>query len=247
MKNGFCVQKWKDGKTMTGYFLKDKMNGWAKIDNLEVLIKGEFKDGFLNGYGEVLKHEENVLFVGYWIKGVSGGVGYEQGNNYIYFGNFINDKKDGYGKQIWDDKDVYEGEWKDNDFNGYGIYSYHNGKKYVGQFKNSEKNGVGELSFPDGKKYVGYFKNGLHHGFGIYYLKKENVIISFWNEGKRHGLGKYIHNEKIYYQIWEDNKPIEKDMKETVFMDKFDDNIKKYRHMFKLNINEIMKFLDINE
>ena len=247
MKNGFCVQKWKNGKKFTGIFLNNKIKGWAKLNNLEMEICGEFSDDFLNGYGEVINYVENKLYEGYWIQGVLGGVGSEKGENYIYLGNFITNQKEGYGKQIWDDMDMYEGEWKDNDFNGYGIYYYHNGKQYTGEWEKSCKSGFGELSYPEGKKYVGYFKNDSKNGFGIYYIKKGNLTINFWKDGKRHGLGKYFNNNTIYYQLWEDNELIKTNMNESLFMDSFDDDIKKYRNMFELNIDEIIKFLDVNE
>ena len=248
LKNGFFIQKWKNGKKFIGYFLKNKINGWVKFDNLEVEISGEFSNNFLNGYGEVYNIEENKLNIGYYINGILGGIGCEKGSDYIYLGYFIRGEKNGYGKQIWDDMATYEGEWKDDDFNGFGIYYYKNEeKKYIGEWKNSCKNGFGEMTWSDGKKYVGYFVNDKKDGFGIYYLKKDNFIINFWKCGKRHGLGKYIKDKNIKYQFWENDKPIEENIDESNFMNRFNNTIIKYRYMFKWNIKEILKFMDINE
>ena len=196
-KNGFFIQKWVDGKECFVNFIKDKINGWAKLNNLEIKILGEFNNNFLNGYGEVFFTEENRIQKGYWVNGVIGGVGYEKTSNYIYSGSFINGKKNGYGTQIWRDKAKYEGEWKDNQFSGYGIYYFPDGKKYIGEWENSCKNGFGELSLINGRKYVGFYKNDKKEGFGISYLNDNSFTINFWKNGKKHGLEKYIIGNKV--------------------------------------------------
>ena len=189
---------------------------------------------------------ENKLIKGYWINGILGGTGCEIGSDYIYLGYFVDNEKNGCGTQIWDDEAKYQGEWKDNKFEGYGIYYYPDGKIYMGQWSNSYKNGFGELIWPDGKKYVGFYLEDQKDGFGIYYIKKYCFIISFWKNGKRHGLGKYIKGEQINYQNWINNELINENMNEVDFMNSFTDDIKKYRFIFKMNINDILKFMNIN-
>lgn len=60
-----------------------------------------------------------------------------------YFGMW----KDGFrtvGKHIYDQGDVYIGEFKDDAFDGYGYYSGVNGVTYMGGWKEGKQDGYGE-------------------------------------------------------------------------------------------------------
>ena len=72
-------------------------------------------------------------------------------------------------KVVYDDGDVYEGEWSvDGKRHGLGVLSLKNGVKYCGQFQNGFFHGSGVLSFPGGANYEGNFELGKFHGFGVY-------------------------------------------------------------------------------
>jgi hypothetical protein len=58
----------------------------------------------------------------------------------LYDGNFLYGKRNGFGKMIYCDGDIYEGEWIDNEIKGKGIYSYKNGEKLDGVFLNGKEN-----------------------------------------------------------------------------------------------------------
>jgi hypothetical protein len=45
----------------------------------------------------------------------------------LYDGNFLYGKRNGFGKMIYSNGDIYEGEWIDNVIKGKGIYSCKNG------------------------------------------------------------------------------------------------------------------------
>ena len=49
-----------------------------------------------------------------------------------YVGQWVGNKKEGQGKQIWPNGSSYEGQWKDNLPNGYGIFIKENGDKLEG-------------------------------------------------------------------------------------------------------------------
>ena len=246
LRNGFCIQKWKDGRLLEGYYLRNRINGWAIINKPEINIVGEFSEDIINGYAEVFYKSENKRIKSYWNNGNLDDIGIEYGSDYFYEGNFKNGEKDGYGKQVWNDNEIYEGEWKCAKYDGYGIYYYSNGKKYIGEWRNSMKNGFGKLIWPNGKIYVGFFKDDQIHGFGIYYLFKDCYIINFWKNGKRHGLGKYIKENNIYYGNWEESKLIE-NMNLLEFMDSFNDENKNYLFMFQWSIKEINQFIFFDE
>ena len=217
------------------------------MNNLQIVIKGEFFNNVLNGYGEVIYTEENKLLIGFWINGILGGIGIEKTIDYIYRGCFICNKKDGYGTQIWNDSSKYEGEWKDDQYDGYGIYCFPNGKKYSGEWEKSCKNGFGEFNLNNGRKFVGFYKKDQRNGFGIYYLGNNIFSVNFWENGRRHGLGKYIKGDDANYQLWENNKIIKDNMDEIEFMESFDEKISRYKNYFQWNNNDIKKFMNIQE
>ena len=92
-KNGFFIQKWKEGKICKGNYLNNKMNGWGILDNNEINIKGNFFNNILEGYGETYNKEEKITYKGYWEKGLLEGIGQQFNDIFLYEGYFINGKK----------------------------------------------------------------------------------------------------------------------------------------------------------
>lgn len=53
---------------------------------------------------------------------------------------------------VFENGDIYIGEWKDGKYNGKGII-YFNGEKYEGEFLNSCRNGEREIYLPRWSSY----------------------------------------------------------------------------------------------
>ena len=53
---------------------------------------------------------------------------------------------------VFENGDVYEGDFVNNIKEGYGIMSYNNGEKYQGEFKNNVKDGYGIMIYNNGEK-----------------------------------------------------------------------------------------------
>ncbi len=65
----------------------------------------------------------------------------------LYEGQFLNNKKQGLGRLIFENGETYEGNFKNDRLDGNGIYTYQNGKiVHKGQFKNGK--------FHEGVKYL---------------------------------------------------------------------------------------------
>lgn len=52
---------------------------------------------------------------------------YRFGDNSIYYGQMLNDKREGEGRQLFADGSLYEGQWLDKKHHGKGRFIYTNG------------------------------------------------------------------------------------------------------------------------
>uniref|UniRef100_A0A7S3UKN4 MORN repeat-containing protein 5 n=1 Tax=Oxyrrhis marina TaxID=2969 RepID=A0A7S3UKN4_OXYMA len=68
--------------------------------------------------------------------------------------------QNGYGKQEYENRDVYEGEWEDGKYHGRGTYYYANADKFTGLWTHGVKEGDGTLFFSDGSHSRRVYRNG---------------------------------------------------------------------------------------
>ena len=88
-------------------------------------------------------------------------------NGIKYFGQLIENIRDGYGIQEWPDGTKYEGNWKNDKAHGLGILWHNNGDKYEGNFVEEKANGKGKYIHSNGVVYDGEWVNDIQHGKGI--------------------------------------------------------------------------------
>jgi len=103
----------------------------------------------------------------------------------------------------------YNGEWQDNKKEGYGVQVYPNGEKYEGQWGSGLRHGEGTLWVPVGKAqklrklYVGGWVNDKRHGKGTCYLKNGESFHGYWDNGDMHGEGTLRYeNGDLYVGEW---------------------------------------------
>ncbi len=108
-----------------------------------------------------------------------------------YYGETFDGLRDGKGKLILENGDVYEGHWKEGRKEGHGIYVYANGIKYNGTWKNDKMDGYGSLIFPDGSSYYGEFEDGAISGNGTFKYADKAEYSGEWKNGKWHGRGRF--------------------------------------------------------
>ena len=135
-------------------------------------------------------------------------------DNKILMGHWRNDDFTGWGREINNNGDIYEGKFVEGLLYGKGIYT--NGKEfYLGDFRNKRMIGFGEIftdeyhycgqlwdKMPHGKgriniynegEYEGNFEYGDMDGEGIFKWNNGNYYVGEMKKGKLHGLGKLVH------------------------------------------------------
>ena len=158
-------------------------------------------------------------------------------DNEIYQGQVNNTLKTGYGK-LWSNEYSYYGNFKNNKFEGYGVLEYYKNdllKEYKGGFKEGKKDGHGKEIYINGEYYIGDFKNDFKNGKGKIFNKFNNIkiesewvnniakdnkyIIEYYDNGNkkfegeyngvnRNGEGKeYDYKEKLIFEgVFEEDK-----------------------------------------
>ena len=137
-------------------------------------------------------------------------------NNLTYIGNWLNDKKSGYGIIKYGEKKK-NSNLLENDKNKNSIEFTFN-KKYKNNFENKllESN---RYNFENNSIiFKGYFKNNKKEGYGESYEKKGDIYKGNWENSMKNGkgkmeykIGKYINKNiniicKIYNGEWKNDK-----------------------------------------
>ena len=103
-----------------------------------------------------------------------------------YYGNWKDDKKNGFGVSYGSDfVKYYEGNYINNKLNGNCIAYISNGDKIEAEYTNDIKNGKGTYFWNNGMRWEGQFKNNMMHGKGICYKNDGKSFIAEYNNGKQ--------------------------------------------------------------
>jgi S1-C subfamily serine protease len=125
--------------------------------------------------------------------------------NGSFYGNYVNNQKQGKGMFVYNNGNVFKGDFKDGLWNGTGSFywGFENdslfGHYYSGQFIDGNRSGAGVYFWPDGDIYEGNFVNGVITGKGEYYLVNGNYYIGDFVNGDFNGKGEYYWVNGDYY------------------------------------------------
>ena len=79
-------------------------------------------------------------------------------------GQYINDKKEGYGVFRWSSGNCYRGQYKGDEREGIGEMRWTDGSVYIGQWGRGIQHGYGKMIFPNGLVKEGFFDNNVYKG-----------------------------------------------------------------------------------
>ncbi|XP_046390944.1 MORN repeat-containing protein 3-like [Ischnura elegans] len=150
---------------------------------------GEWGNGLKEGKGH-LNGVKGWRYEGDWLKGLRHGHGVlgKKKENHCDKNHYVGDwkfgKRDGYGRQIYENGDVYIGNWSEGKCSGHGRMWYKNGDFYEGDWINNKPHGYGIFVHVNGCRYEGEWMNGLRHGYGrFYHLLTGQLQDGLWIEG----------------------------------------------------------------
>lgn len=109
----------------------------------------------------------------------------DKGDKIYYFGEKLDSMANGFGKGIWSNENIYEGEWKNNLRHGQGVFRTKYGDFYEGEYYNGQRNGFGTYYFRNGDFYTGDWKDGKRSGFGtVLSAAGDTLVHGFWENDK---------------------------------------------------------------
>ncbi|MBK8464662.1 MAG: hypothetical protein IPL32_02420 [Chloracidobacterium sp.] len=121
-------------------------------------------------------------------------------NETIYEGNFVNGKANGTGKVTYKDGGSYVGDLVNGKMEGRGIFLYANGNTYDGGWVNNLKSGQGTQTLKQsGEVYVGQFAGDKRNGKGKATYKNGDIYDGDWVNGMREGQATYTFPNGSYY------------------------------------------------
>ena len=195
--------EWKNGKRHTGF-------GDYELSKEEQHYKGEMKDGLLHGKGKLTYEKTSHIdfYDGDWVNDKKTGFGVMQFRNGNYYeGQWLNDKIHGNGVYTFRETSSaasYEGAFAEGKRNGKGTMHYRDGSVYTGEWLNDKKDGQGVLVYKNGDRWEGEWENDKEqNGFGTIQKKNDEVYYGSVENGLYHGKGKLTYEKRSRIDFYE--------------------------------------------
>ncbi|KAI3804395.1 hypothetical protein L1987_25897 [Smallanthus sonchifolius] len=120
-------------------------------------------------------------------------------NGDVYEGEFYKGKCSGSGVYYYNMDGRYEGDWVDQKYDGYGVETWAKGSRYRGQYRQGLRHGFGVYRFYVGDMYAGEWVKGQCHGYGVHTCEDGSKYFGEFKGGVKHGIGHYhFRNGDVY-------------------------------------------------
>jgi hypothetical protein len=161
-----------------------------EIEKRNLLSKDQELKAYLNSNVPVkIEIEDGTTFEGEIKEGKANGTGTLTCPNFVYNGNWINGRPNGYGKITSKDGSTFEGNFVNGMCHGQGDFQTPNKYSYQGDFENGRMHGKGECSWPNGASYKGDFFQSRFHGYGVYRFPDGREFRGNYKLGVKDGQG----------------------------------------------------------
>ncbi|ONK64451.1 uncharacterized protein A4U43_C07F26130 [Asparagus officinalis] len=88
--------------------------------------------------------------------------------------------------EVYNNGDVYEGEFHKRKCSGSGVYYYYMSGRYEGDWVDDKYDGYRVETWARGSRYRGQYRQGLRHGFGVYRFYTGDVYSGGWSNGQNY-------------------------------------------------------------
>ena len=136
--------------------------------------------GLKHGFGKI-SFEDGSWYEGGWVDGDRKGSG-------TFWTKFEDiDEEIEVNQKNPDQPEIYSGEWDDNKRNGFGEQVYHDGTIYTGNWYENRKHGKGQEKSVNGSVYSGDWVSGDKEGSGRYVNEVGDEYNGDYKADKRNG------------------------------------------------------------
>uniref|UniRef100_H3D5R8 Uncharacterized protein n=1 Tax=Tetraodon nigroviridis TaxID=99883 RepID=H3D5R8_TETNG len=161
---------------------------------------GEVYNCLRHGMGTYKSLKNSVEYTGEW------SLGKRHGKGAIYYNQ---------EKTSW-----YKGDWVRNRKEGWGVRCYPSGNIYSGEWRNNLRHGEGTMRWTNlRQQYVGAWQGGVQHGRGTHFwnISQGDELHFFLNshhtgefvQGQRHGRGRVCFASGASYEAeWHNNRSL---------------------------------------
>jgi len=132
------------------------------------------------------RYQDRSCYEGEWKDDRWNGKGTHTTAVFVYVGDFVRGKKEGFGKCEYESGAYYEGPWKEGKEHGsFGIYVDNNSweTKYEGEWENGQRIGKGVVTYHSGAKWEGNFLNNKPSGNGKLNYENGVILTGKWKSG----------------------------------------------------------------
>ena len=155
----------------------------------EYTYQGQWKDGKIYGKGIMTYKSTNKIYGNFQENKINGFTKIINDEGDIYKGFFTNGEANGYGIITTLKEASFQGVWLNNNQHGFGYEKWPKGGGYEGEYIEGKKDGVGILYFVQGGSYEGDFENNEMNGLGIISLANGKKYIGYCKNNKMDGYG----------------------------------------------------------
>lgn len=223
-----------NGNVYLGDFRKGRVDGFAARyfrigGNLSIVYRGEFKNGYYDGQGELYEGGE-IVYMGNFKSGKRDGAGTEFQDGLSVSGKFKKDVKNGAFKisgrgivrevefkngvpKLSDCTVTYTGGvvWRgalDEKFDpkDEGTVLYSTGDVYEGEVESNKRNGFGTFTSADGVSYAGEWLDDKCTGFGEAFFGDKWFYSGNWENNSFSGQGVLNAGDYRYRGEWKDGQ-----------------------------------------
>ncbi|MBR6070148.1 MAG: hypothetical protein IKP78_06125 [Ruminococcus sp.] len=222
-KSGEGTEYYANGSVKyVGTWKRDRYNGSGvyTYENGDV-IKGEWRDGLLEGYAELSKrdgcvykrfYKHNEVLIEKLISGTPprdpDSMRTLKFDNGVYEGELgFTGKMHGKGVFSYTNGDRYEGGYNEGLKHGKGVFTWADGMCYDGEYENDMRSGKGIFRYTNGDVYEGEWKDNVKNGQGIFYYKNGDRYEGGYSNSLKEGHGVYYYqNGNVFEGEWQGDK-----------------------------------------